>query len=91
MIRIMSFIALTVSAYLSLTYFALFLRVLIGLVSDGGGAFASFIYAVTEPILVPIRRRLERIEILQDIPLDLSVLVALLLIMLLTFLLPNVV
>lgn len=91
MLRIMAFIALTVSAYISLTYLALFARVIIGMFSDGGGIFASFVYTVTEPILIPIRRRLDKIEMLQDIPLDLSVLVALLILMLLTFLLPSVV
>lgn len=85
MFRILAFIALTVSAFVSLTSAALFARVIIGMFSDGGGVLASFIYTVTEPVLIPIRRKLEQIEILQDIPVDLSVLVAMLLLTLLSF------
>lgn len=85
MFRILAFIALTVSALVSLTSAALFARVIIGMFSDGGGVLASFIYTVTEPVLIPIRRKLEQIEILQDIPVDLSVLVAMLLLTLLSF------
>lgn len=85
MLRILAFCALTVSALVSLTYFALVVRVIIGMFSDGGGVVASFVYTVTEPILIPIRRKLDQIEILQDIPIDLSVLVAMLLLTLLTF------
>lgn len=87
----MAFLALTVSAYITLTYFALIARVFMGMFSEGTGVFASFVYSVTEPILDPIRRKLDSVEILQDIPIDLSVLVAMVVLMLLSFLLPGVV
>lgn len=88
MLRILAFVALTVSAYVSLTYFALMFRVIMGLFSDGSGAFASFIYSVTEPVLSPIRRKLDSMEMFQDIPIDISVLVAMIIFLLLSLFLP---
>lgn len=44
------------------------------------GGIMEFLYAVTEPILAPIRSVLQKIPFLQGIPLDFSVLVAFLLI-----------
>lgn len=85
----MTFVALTVSAYVSLTYFALFLRVIIGMFSDGGGLLSTLSYAATEPILAPIRRGLNKIEALQDIPVDLSVVVAMAMFIVIRIFLPS--
>lgn len=85
----MTFVALTVSTYVSLTYFALFLRVIIGFFSDVGGLIFSICCAVTEPILVPIRRVLDKIEALQDIPVDFSVVIAMALFIVLRIFLPS--
>lgn len=90
MLRIMAFIALTVSAYVSLTYFALMFRVVMGLFSDGSGVFASFIYSVTEPVLTPIRRKLDSMEMFQDIPIDVSILAAMIIFLLLSLFLPAI-
>lgn len=90
MIRILAFVALTVSAYISVMYLALLMRVILSAFTEGTGAFASFIYATTEPILLPIRRYIDKTGILQGIPLDISVLVAMILLMLLSFILPTV-
>ena len=90
MLRILAFIALTVSAYVSLTYFALMLRVIMGMFTEGGGVFASFIYSVTEPVLVPIRRKLDSMEMFKDIPIDISVFVAMIIFLLLSLFLPVV-
>ncbi len=88
MLRILAFIALTVSAYVTLTYLALMLRILMGVVADGGsGVFASFIYHVTEPVLDPIRRKLDSMEMFQGIPLDVSVFVAMIIFLVLSLLL----
>ena len=91
MYRIMAFIALCVSAYITLTYLALMVRVFIGIFSEGSGVLASFVYTVTEPILIPIRQKLDKIEMLQDIPLDISVFVAAIILMVLGIFLPSVV
>lgn len=86
MVRIMAFIALTVSAYVTLTFFALMMRVIMGLFSDGSGIIASFVYVVTEPILAPIRRKLDSIEFFRELPIDMSVMVATMICMLLSLL-----
>lgn len=86
MLRIMAFIALTVSAYVSLTGFALMARVVMGVFSEGTGVFASFIYTVTEPVLSPIRRKLDSMEMFQDMPIDMSVFVAIIIVMVLSLL-----
>ncbi len=44
------------------------------------GGIGEFLYAVTEPILAPIREILWKIPFLQGIPIDFSVLVAYILI-----------
>ena len=44
------------------------------------GGIMEFLYAVTEPILAPIRKVLQQIPFLQGLPIDFSVLVAFLLI-----------
>lgn len=44
------------------------------------GGIGEFLYAVTEPILAPIRQVLWKIPFLQGIPIDFSVLVAYILI-----------
>lgn len=90
MLRIMAFIALTASAYITLTYFALMARVVIGMFSDGSGLLASFIFTVTEPVLSPIRRKLDSMEMFKDLPIDISVLVAMIIFMLLSLFLPSI-
>ncbi len=58
----------------------LFVRVIISWFPNfQGGAIMEFLYYFTEPILAPIRRFLMRIRQLQQLPVDLSVLVAYLL------------
>lgn len=86
----MAFIALTASAYITLTYFALMARVVIGMFSDGSGLLASFIFTVTEPVLSPIRRKLDSMEMFKDLPIDISVLVAMIIFMLLSLFLPSI-
>lgn len=90
MVRIFSFAALAVSAYISIMYLALLLRVILGTFTEGTGAFASFIYVATEPILLPIRRYIDKKGILEGLPLDISVLVAMILLMILSYVLPAV-
>ncbi|MBR5478814.1 MAG: YggT family protein [Clostridia bacterium] len=46
---------------------------------DGTNPIVSFLYAVTEPVLEPVRRVLFKIPALQSIPIDFSILVVFLL------------
>ncbi len=90
MVRIFAFVALSVSAYITLMHVALLMRVVLGAFTEGTGPLASFIYVATEPILLPIRRYIDKHGILQGIPLDISILVAMVLLMLLSFFLPGI-
>ncbi len=90
MYRIMAFITLCVSAYATITSFALLARIIIGSFTEGTGLFASFIFTITEPVLIPIREKLDRVEFLRDIPVDLSVFVASVIFWLVALVLPGV-
>ena len=90
MLRIVVLISLTVSAYISLMYLALLVRAFMGVFSDGGGALASFVFTVTEPVLDPIRRVFDRLDMFKDTPVDASVIAALLLFLILSFILPAI-
>ncbi len=90
MYRILIFVALTAGACVSLMYLAMLLRVFIGFFSEGTGIFASFIYAVTEPVLRPIRKFLDRFAFFEESPIDFSVIVAMLLFTVLSFFMPTV-
>ena len=91
MIRIYSFVIMSVGAGLSLMQLALLVRVVLSAFTEGTGPIASFIFVSTEPILLPIRRYMDKKGILQGIPLDFSVLVAMILLMLLSIVLPSVI
>ncbi|MBR6594677.1 MAG: YggT family protein [Clostridia bacterium] len=91
MTRIFAFIALSVSAYISLMHLALLLRVILGVFTEGTGLFSSFIYTSTEPILIPIRKRLDKSSFFAELPVDFSVIIAMFILMLLSFFLPAVV
>ncbi|MBQ3195746.1 MAG: YggT family protein [Clostridia bacterium] len=90
MIRIFTFVALSVSAYVTLMHLALLMRVILGAFTEGTGPLASFVYVATEPILLPIRRYIDKKGILQGIPLDISVLVAMILLTVVSLLLPRI-
>lgn len=67
----------TVSIYLSVLTVLLFLRVLYPLIfaSEESVAF-SFIFSVTEPVMLPIRNLLDRSETFASLPVDFSCLFA---------------
>ncbi len=46
---------------------------------DMGNPIVSFLYAVTEPVLAPVRKLLFKIPALQSIPIDFSIIVVFLL------------
>lgn len=71
-----------VDVLLSVLYFAIFVRVLLSwLPIDEDGAFASFVYLVTDPIILPIRAMLDRTGLFEGTPIDFSTLIAMVLIM----------
>lgn len=88
--RILMFVALTAGTCVSLVYLAMLFRAFMGLFSDGTGLFASFIYAVTEPVLCPIRRFFDRMGLFEDSPFDFSLLAAMLVLTLVSVFMPTV-
>ena len=72
-----------VDVLLTALYFAIFIRVILSwLPLDEDGPFVSFVYLVTDPVILPIRALLERTGLLQNSPIDFSTLIAMLLLML---------
>ncbi|MDD4126006.1 MAG: YggT family protein [Eubacteriales bacterium] len=62
----------TVLLYLSAVSLMIIVRVLYPLFASEEGAAFSFIYATTEPIIMPVRAALDRSEVFSAIPMDFS-------------------
>ena len=59
--------------------FAMFIRAILSLFMTEDNAISSFLYTITEPIILPVRRLLEKFNILQGLPIDISFLITYLL------------
>ena len=70
--------------FLSVVQFAMLLRAILSWFVMGGGTFMNFLYAITEPFIVPVRTLFEKMNWLQNSPIDFSFMVTYLLISLLT-------
>lgn len=57
---------------------AMFLRAILSwfIMDEEGGAFTTFLYTITEPIILPIRLLFERMGWFEDAPLDIPFFVA---------------
>lgn len=77
-------LATFVDVLLTVLYFAIFVRVILSwLPLDEDGPFVSFVYLVTDPIILPIRALLDRTGLFENSPLDFSTLIAMVVLMLL--------
>ncbi len=75
-------VASFVDVLLTVLYFAIFVRVLLSwLPVDEDGPFSTFVYLVTDPIILPIRTFLDRKGWLEGSPIDFSTLIAMVLLM----------
>ena len=54
------------------------------------GVFAALLFAVTEPFIMPVRALLDRFEIGQGLPIDISFLVTVILLSIISALLPGI-
>ncbi len=70
--------------FLSVIQFAMLLRAILSWFVMGGGKFTNFLYAVTEPFIAPVRALFEKMNWLQNSPIDFSFMVTYLLISFLT-------
>lgn len=70
--------------FLSVVQFAMLLRAILSWFVMEGGTFTNFLYAITEPFIVPVRTLFEKMNWLQNSPIDFSFMVTYLLISFLT-------
>ena len=73
-----------VLVFLSALQTAMLIRAILSWFEMGGGKFINFLYAITEPFIAPVRALFEKMNWLQNSPIDFSFLVTYLLISFLT-------
>lgn len=92
MIRVVALLANTVDAMITVLTFLLLARALMSVLfmdSEGGRA-GSFVYALTEPVLLPVRNFLMRFDTFAALPMDFSIVTTAFLLMLVSTFLPSV-
>ena len=75
----MEVIKSVVLVFLTVIQFAMLIRAVLSWFM-AGGSFVNFLYAITEPFIVPVRALFEKMNWLQNSPIDFSFLVTYLLI-----------
>ena len=74
----------TLMAIINLMQIAMFLRALLSWFDPmGEGRFSAFLYVITEPLILPVRKLFEARHWMEGVPLDIPFFVVLLLLMLL--------
>lgn len=58
--------------FIEIISFAMMIRALLSFFTDGTGKFTQFLYVITEPVIMPIRKLLVKMNWLQDSPIDFS-------------------
>jgi YggT family protein len=76
--NILFLITNTVSAYISILTFLLFIRAFMSFfIQETNSKPVLFIYSVTEPVIYPVRSALMKIEFFQTLPIDFSIMITL--------------
>lgn len=70
---------------------AMFVRAILSWFTDGQGKFTRFLYVLTEPAIMPIRKLLVKMNWLQNSPIDFSFTITYLAIMLVELLLSSLI
>ena len=79
----------TVSVLISALQLLMMLRAVISwLPVDEDSNLVTFLYTMTEPLIMPVRALLSRFEALEDMPIDISFLIAFMLLSLIQIILP---
>lgn len=79
----------TVSVLISALQLLMMLRAVISwLPVDEDSNLVTFLYTMTEPLIMPVRALLSRFEALEDMPIDISFLIAFMLLSLVQLILP---
>lgn len=80
----------TVDVAITAVQFLMILRAVISWIPDlKSNVFINFVYAVTEPVITPVRMLMERFNIMQGLPIDLSFMVTYMLLFVIQMLLPS--
>ena len=61
-----------VLVFIDVLSIAMFIRVILSWFTDGSGKFAQFLYVITEPAIMPMRKLLFKLNWFQDSPIDFS-------------------
>ncbi len=92
MIQFVFVITQFVRLFLSILQFLMMIRAIMSwLPFDEESNVVSFIMMVTEPVIMPVRMLLDRFEWVHELPIDISFLVAFILLSILQMLLPGVI
>ena len=75
--------------FIEIISFAMFIRAILSWFTDGGGQFTQFLYVITEPAIMPIRKLLVKMNWLQDSPIDFSFTLTFLVLMVIELLLSS--
>ena len=62
-------------AMIDVILIAMFIRAIMSLFISGNNAILSFLYSITEPVIFPIRKLLEKLNFMPGLPIDLSFLI----------------
>lgn len=58
--------------FIDILMFAMLIRALLSWITDGGGKLSRFLYVLTEPAIMPVRKLLVKMNWLQNSPIDFS-------------------
>ncbi len=58
--------------FIEVITFAMLIRAVLSWFTDGGGKFTQFLYVLTEPAIMPMRKLLVKMNWLQNSPIDFS-------------------
>ena len=67
-----TFIYALISAFCSISLLLLLIRAIFSWFPGQGGALADMIYTFTEPLLMPVRKLFDLLDIRPNIPIDIS-------------------
>lgn len=92
MLAIIYVITTLVGVFLSILQILMLVRAILSwLPVDDEMGFANFVYAMTEPVVYPIRLLLERFDFISSVPIDIPFFAAMILISFVQMLLPSVI
>lgn len=92
MIKVLALIANTVNSMITVLTILLLVRAIMSIIAfeNEEGKARSFVYAMTEPVLLPVRNFLMRFETLAALPVDFSIVATAFILLLVSALLPSI-